>query len=501
MKKVYILLGMFLLTISLVSCDFEFNTIPKTTTTDISTTISDTTTISTTTSTTTTMTTPISTVPTTTMTTDTEESYFRPTGYNTLQDVMEIGIPSIGTPKVLVFAVDFTDAPASEATVSLTDVNSVFNGTSKQLTFESLNSFYLKSSYGQLDLTADVYGFYTMSHTAEYYEQEFDRFYEIDPSTGNYYTDTIHVESTIVQEVLAYYDDQIDYSDYDYNNDGFIDGVYIVYSHDVSFSNGSDLWWAWQTHYYDAYVEGSSTFDGVEPNYLCWSGSEFMTHSSDNLDARTVIHETGHMMGLDDYYDYSDADDYNSGGLGRADMMDGAIGDHGPFSKLLLGWINPIVVTSTQTIDLEAYIENGETILIIDEWNNTIFDEYILVSLYTPYGLYTRDKSEYFNDEGIAMYHVCGYIGQGYNSPNYYTIFNYNNTDSLFKVVKYIEADTSVLISDTGLVDNEDLFNLYDVFGDTLRSDYEWYSGDPVGFDLEVLSISLSYAELVITFE
>ena len=161
MKKIFIILGMFLLTATLVSCDFEFNTIPKSTTTNIPTNISETDATTTDTSTTT-LTTEITTVPTTTLTTDIEDTYFRPTGYNNLQDVMEIGIPSIGTPKVLVFAVDFPDALAEDATVSLTDINSVFNGTSKQLTFESLNSFYLKSSYGLLDLTADVHGFYTM---------------------------------------------------------------------------------------------------------------------------------------------------------------------------------------------------------------------------------------------------------------------------------------------------------------------------------------------------
>lgn len=486
MKKTLIIITMLVLSMFLYSCD-------DLTSTEVNSTIVSTTEASTTLTTTTQ---PTTTQPTTTEATTTAvdinqigENFIKPTRYNNLQDELTyVGIPSIGSPKILVFCVDFPDSKAIDQGLTMDDMEKVFNGTSDDLDFESLNSYYLKSSYGKLNLTADLYGFYTTNHTAEYYEEQNDLWNSNDP-------DAIHPESDIVFEVLSYYDDQIDYSDYDSNGDGCIDGLYIIYSHDVSFDTGSDLWWAWQTYY----MYYGDYFDGVEPLYLCWAGSEFITSSSDNLDARTVIHETGHMMGLDDYYDYDTSDDYNSGGLGSADMMDGAVGDHGPFSKLMLGWITPIVVESSSSVDLLPYIENGDVVLIIDEWNNTIFDEYLLVSFYTPDGLYAADSETYFCNPGLTIYHVNAELDP--NASAYYTPFKYNNTDSTYKVVEFVEANTLFLVSDVGYVDNNDIFEMGDTLGDNVQSDYTWNNGDPLGFDIEILSLSDFETDLVIVFE
>ena len=70
------------------------------------------------------------------------------------------------------------------------------------------------------------------------------------------------------------------------------------------------------------------------------------------VDAHTFIHETGHLLGLDDYYDYND---YRGakGGLYGADMMDNNIGDHGSVNKLLLGWIEPTVVCGAGEINID----------------------------------------------------------------------------------------------------------------------------------------------------
>jgi len=255
-----------------------------------------------------------------------------PTGYNLLQDELDyIGIPSQGDVKVLVFAVDFSDYPSSSSDINLDDLDIAFNGLSNEIDYESLNSYYLESSYGALNITADIFGFYRAEEPASYYEDEYEKLWAVDPVTGDWMYDDDEVtypDSDIIYELMLYYDDLIDFSDYDSNNDGFIDGIYVVYTHPVSFTNGSDLWWAYQ----DFYAYEGDLFDEVEPLYFCWSGTDFLTDSTDDIDARTIIHETGHMLGLEDYYDYSDEDNYNSGGLGGADMMDGAYGDHNPFS-------------------------------------------------------------------------------------------------------------------------------------------------------------------------
>ncbi|MBI9010568.1 MAG: M6 family metalloprotease domain-containing protein [Tenericutes bacterium] len=528
MKKLFVLLSVVIASFTFVSCDFlnsttvldttdrntttagttEMTTTEIITTANVSTTqvitLQTTTTEATTTETTTIESTTTQTTtlePVTTQTTETPLYLFKPTGYSLLQDELDyVGIPSIGSPKVLVFAVDFSDYTSAEYGLPISDIETVFNGEKGDMEFESLNSFYLESSYGKLDLTADVYGYYRASQSAEYYEDEFTKLWATNPITGEYLYDDDEVtypESDLIYEILDYYDGEIDYSDYDYNNDGFIDGIYIVYTHPVSYSFGSDLWWAYQ----DIYVYEGDLFDGVEPLYFCWSGTEFMTED-DPLNARTIIHESGHMMGLDDYYDYDNSDNYNEGGLAGADMMDSAYGDHGAFSKLLLGWITPIVVEGNITIDILPFVNNGDVILVIDEWNDTIFDEYFLITLYTPTGLYEEDAFVYFTLSGVMIYHVSAEIGNGFIEDSaYWTIFNNNNTDTQNKVVKYLEADNDHSVENTEYTENSDLFQEGDIFGDGVYSNYQWYDGTDVGFDIKIDLVSLTTAEITIIFE
>ena len=92
-----------------------------------------------------------------------------------------------------------------------------------------------------------------------------------------------------------------------------------------------------------------------------------------------MIHETGHALGLPDLYDY----DTNPprGGVGHLDMMDSNWGDHNCFSKWLLDWITPIVIScNTGEVILNASGTSKDAVLI---WPNVglddIFSEFFMV--------------------------------------------------------------------------------------------------------------------------
>lgn len=470
--------------------------LPTTSTTQTTTSGLPTTSTTSTTTTSTTTEPPITSSETTTTVTPIGQPYI-PENYSLLQDELDyIGIPSTGDVKVLVFAVDFSDSPANNPTSILADLELAFNGNSSELVFESLNSYYLESSFQKLNITADIFGFYRASETSSYYENENDRLYETDPITGeSVYNDTTYVESDLIFELLTYYDDIIDYSEYDSNQDGFIDGIYIVYNHPVSFNSGSDLWWAYQ--YYYMYQD---TFDGVSPDYYVWSGVDFLYEGTDPVNARTLIHETGHMLGLEDYYDYYPDDLYNSGGLGTY-MMDYAIGDHDPFSKILLGWITPKVIESSMTVEILPHLENGDVLLVIDQWNNTIFDEYFLITYYTPTGLNYLDQDYMFTTPGIVIFHISAVIDNGYNQDSYYySIFNNNNTDSLNKLIKIVEADMGGDIDIYQIVENSDLFLIGDKFGLDIYDDYRWYDNTPTNLFINIIAIEQDKATIEIVF-
>ena len=76
-------------------------------------------------------------------------------------------------------------------------------------------------------------------------------------------------------------------------------------------------------------------------------------------DARTYIHETGHMLGLIDYYS-----DNSSAPAGMVDMMDFNIGDHNAYSKFSLGWVNPRIATKSGEYTLKPFQENGDCIIV-----------------------------------------------------------------------------------------------------------------------------------------
>ncbi len=532
-KKLFVLTVLFLFGFTMVSCDFLFTTTIANTeeTTSLSTSTRETTVISSTeisvsttettisTNTTEMTTTEIVTETTTTelttfetttteQTTTTEETTttastsepFIPTGYSLLQDELEyVGIPSTGDSKVLVFAVDFSDYPSYTSDITLQDLDIAFNGESSELAYESVNSYYQKSSYGKLNITADIYGFYRASEPSTYYDEEYYKYWAIDPITGEWLYDESEVtpaDSDLIYEVLSYYDDQIDYSDYDANNDGYIDGIYIIYTTPVD-SGDSDLWWAFQNYY--AYY--GDTFDGVEPLYYTWAGTDFFTEDGEDINARTVIHETGHMMGLDDYYDYDDWDNFNSGGLGGADMMDSAYGDHGPFSKILMGWVTPLVVEESMTVDILPFVSSGQVILLIDEWNGTIFDEYILISFFTPEDLNDENSGYTYGISGVIMYHVSAKIGNGYlDDSAYYTIFNYNNTDTEHKLIDIIEADMNDYIDRFTTIQDGDLFQEGDCLGGNIYALYKWYNNQYIAVDVLIEEISEDTVTIRFTF-
>jgi M6 family metalloprotease-like protein len=423
---------------------------------------------------------------------------FIPEGYSLLQDELDaFGIPSMGDVNILVFAVDFPDSKYTNENPSILDIETAFNGESNDLDFESVRSYYQISSYNQLNINADVYGYYTLSENASYYETENEKYIAIDPVTGEYVYDdseVTHVESDIIFELLTYYDDQIDYNDYDSNNDGLIDGIYIVYNYPSDSEN--DLWWAYQYNY--SYTD---SFDGVSPDYYMWASNDFLNEGIDDINARTFIHETGHMMGLDDYYDYSYEDDYNNGGLGSY-MMDYNVGDHDPFSKILMGWIKPIVIESSTTINILPHLESGDVLLITDEWNGTIFDEYLLVSYYTPDGLNSYDPDYIFTESGISIFHVSARIDDGYLVDSYYySIFNNNNTDTPNKLIDIVEADMNESIEQYEIIENSDLFQEGDVLGVDIYLDYKWYDNTYIDFTVSIDSITNEKATITVTYK
>lgn len=424
-----------------------------------------------------------------------DQEIYQPTDAETLDDVLprmyeydgEVigltsGLPNVGEPKILVIPVTFTDYEAPEGITER--LEKAFFGTSEDTGWESLQSYYYKSSFGALNITGTVLEPFATNQSSGYYEK-----------VGNEEAAVCQ----IIKAALEYYDEAINYAEYDTDGDGYIDGIYLVYTAPVNFTNSDSLYWAFTYEYFTSDYE---YYDGVEADYYCFFGYDFLDEELANgttieINAETIIHESGHMLGLDDYYDYDDSKGPD-GGLGGADMMDYNIGDHCTYSKAILGWVHPYVVNGYDiTIDLGKAVETGESIIVLNNWNNTYFDEYLLIEYYTPTGLNELEAgfSGQFSVAGVKIYHIASGLNDPKNVTDQWSVSKNNNSDTKNKMIAYIEADNNNSIESSLEAHNSDLFGE----GSDL-SFASWYDGTPANIYIEVLEIGET-AKIRITFE
>lgn len=301
---------------------------------------------------------------------------------------------SIGNQKLLVIPIQLNDGP-SWSQKMLNNLNEVFFDSNSVNCYESVTSFFNKSSYNQLNLSGNVLPPYKSKFTV-----------------SNIMIKGESAPEAIINELTKdnnYLSDEI-INEYDLNSDGYIDNTVLIYSDKYS-QTGNGAFWAW-SHFNEIDSSSPSNIN----NYL-WASYHFINNIySDGfadypLDSHTFIHETGHLLGLDDYYSYDQQSElWNP--AGKLDMQSYNIGDHNAFSKLALGWIKPFVVTGSSTIRLKTSSKYPQAILIKDDWNGSAFDEYLLIEYYTPNNLNYLDSIHCYEDDkmynysGLRIYHV-----------------------------------------------------------------------------------------------
>ncbi|MDY3761477.1 MAG: hypothetical protein SO106_00605, partial [Candidatus Onthovivens sp.] len=247
------------------------------------------------------------------------------------------------------------------------------------LGYYSLSEYYKISSYNKLNIKGEVTPWIDLDLTTKEISSSSISNYTLD--CGTYFP----TEKAInyIKENL-----NIDLTKYDNDKDGFIDGVYFIYGC-PTFLDDSSLSTStfWNFTYYNVLNKDKASISSPVLMTYSWSSFDMLSKGSDKtkLDTHTYIHEFGHQLGLNDYYDTS-----NSGGLnpytspmGGLDMMDNNVGDHSAFSKFALGWINPFVVSGdigSVEVDIGSLIESGECIILpTSNYNNTPFDEYLMI--------------------------------------------------------------------------------------------------------------------------
>ena len=408
-----------------------------------------------------------------------------------------IGLPSTGTYNALVVPVQFSGYVYTQS--QLNNLELAFNGTEQQTGWNSVATYYKTSSYGKLNLSFDIAPVYTAKYSHTRYKYSDDG------------------AEDILLEVLSALNSSVNFQNYDSNNDGMIDAVYLIYSAPVDYDDEYSNYWAYVTT-----TMTNKTYDNLYPYYYLFAGYDFVLEDIDapntverygildglKINASTFIHETGHLLGLDDYYDYN-PDQGSDEGLGTADMMDSTVGDHSAYSKIMLGWIEPTVVTSTQTFEIGNLGETGQCLLVPLNFNNSYFSEYLLVDLYSATGLnqlHSNVENSFLYDGakfGVRIYHVTNWLSNPY-SDDYYSFTDYNNSVSEFALIKLVEADGTTNYSDSlyegyGYAMADDLWQK----GDNLLASFNTYSrndGKVVNFNIIVNNATSQSASITVWF-
>lgn len=314
--------------------------------------------------------------------------------------------PSIGDVNILVVPIEFSDYP-SFSDSELNAISIAFNGYN-ELNYEtnyweSVKSFYLKSSYNKLNFNFTIVDKVTSPISG----RSFINLESKSDGEGSYeILDGLKDKLKIDGESIN------DFTIYDSDKDGFIDGVWLIY-------NASDYYEVYEYQYFWAYTYSyESSSDLASPNFARYANaSQIFLYAGSEIgeDAHTLIHETGHLLGLDDYYTYDELEAPISA-TGGLDMMDLNIGDHNAFSKTSLGWINPLVINGETSITLKPFENSGEALILPVNSNrlHSAFNEFYILEYYIPTDLFYLDSKthyrgnypSYYDYRGLRVFHV-----------------------------------------------------------------------------------------------
>jgi len=252
----------------------------------------------------------------------------------------------------------------------------------------SMNDHYYEMSYSQVTISGRSVGWLMMPQTYAYYVDGQRGF-------GNYPRNAQKLAEDAVDAAEAA---GVDFSLYDNDNDGTLDGLFIVHAGPGYESTGDVN----QIHSHQWSLAASRNYDGV--NIITYTQEPEERGSGQPINVGVYSHEYGHFLGLPDLYDT----DYTSAGIGRWCLMaSGSWADGGTtpahmsaWCKYQLGWVTPINVTFNLTAaELPQVVTDA---VVYRLWaGGTMGNEYFLVENRQKVGF-----DRYLRGAGLCIWHI-----------------------------------------------------------------------------------------------
>jgi M6 family metalloprotease-like protein len=332
--------------------------------------------------------------------------YYSPSQLSMMKSIWDIksaeaqkAFPTTGSRKLICILMAFKDKPFTK---TQSDFNNLFNqvGYNTGGATGSVKDYYLENSWGQFDLTVDVFGPYTASQNMSYYG-------------GNDAYGNDQNPRALVTEAVNAADAAANYANYDNDGDGTVDGVYVIYAgYGEEAGASADAIWAHAWNITPVTKDGKTI-----SKYSC--SAELRGNSGTTITTIGVIcHEFGHVLGAPDYYDT----DYSTGGqfegTGNWDMMASGSWNnngvtpahHNAYTKVkIYGWATATVLSSATNVTVKPVKDNKSFYQI----NSTTSGEYWIMENRQQVGF-----DAYVPGHGLVIYHVHKDIATASSSNN-----------------------------------------------------------------------------------
>lgn len=308
--------------------------------------------------------------------------------------------PVYGERRGLVILAEFSDLKFQHTAA---DYEEFFNapGYSGNGCSGSVRDYFQSQSYGQFVLDFDVLGPVTLSKSYTYYGK------------NSYDGDDLHA-GEMVAEAVRMAVPAIDLSRYDWDGDGYVDQVFVVYAGYGEHAGASEntIW----PHEYELSAAASEMKDG--PGALTFNGVTIDTYAcscelrglkGSTMDGiGTACHEFSHCLFLPDMYDTSGS----AFGMDVWDLMDygsynGATGSGetpAPFTsyeRMYCGWLTPTELTDPCEVKNMPAITSEPVAYMIRNSNGSYPGEYYLLENHQQEGW-----DAYAPAHGMLVLHV-----------------------------------------------------------------------------------------------
>ncbi len=343
----------------------------------------------------------------------------------TVLDKPQKAYPLNGSPKALVILANFKDKSFVVSSPQTSFQNLVTqDGYSANGGTGSAKDYFMASSYGKFAPNFIVVGPVTLPQTLDYYGKNDASDQDTNPA------------QMIVDACAAANTAGLDFTQFDTDNDGYVDNVFVYYAGYNEAEGGPvNTIWPHRWSIASAGITTGITFNGKKiEDYSCTS--ELKGNSGSNMcGIGTFCHEFGHVLGLPDYYDTSGT---QSNTLNEWDIMDyGAYSNGGntppiysAYDRFFLGYLIPEQISSSSNLTLRPLYQGKTTV------PNTIGQSFLFSATTHNLNRAAPSPNEFFiveyrkktgwdtylPAEGMCIWHIdYNQTAWNNNDPNNYT--------------------------------------------------------------------------------